>query len=71
MAGRRQGRGAHPLSRRPPAQPPAAQQVHRLHAGGAETFGLDGLLPDTVSSMEQQARRAYGNIARKTDDPEK
>jgi malic enzyme len=36
-----------------------------------ETFGLDGLLPDRVSSMEQQARRAYGNIARKTDDLEK
>src|SRR5258708_30862909 len=25
-------------------------------------FGLEGLLPDVVSSMEQQARRAYGNI---------
>jgi malic enzyme len=30
-------------------------------------LGLDGLLPDVVSSMEQQARRAYGNIVRKTD----
>ena len=30
-------------------------------------FGLDGLLPGAVSTMEQQARRAYGNIARKTD----
>ena len=30
-------------------------------------LGLDGLLPDVVSTMEQQARRAYGNIARKTD----
>jgi len=28
-------------------------------------LGLEGLLPDVVSSMEQQARRAYGNIARK------
>jgi malic enzyme len=28
---------------------------------------LDGLLPDVVSTMEQQARRAYGNIVRKTD----
>jgi malate dehydrogenase (oxaloacetate-decarboxylating) len=30
-------------------------------------LGLDGLLPDVVSSMEQQAQRAYGNIVRKTD----
>src|SRR5215813_5776631 len=28
-------------------------------------FGLEGLLPDAVSSLEQQARRAYGNIVRK------
>src|SRR5258708_38856471 len=28
-------------------------------------FGLEGLLPDVVSSMEQQARRAYGNIVGK------
>jgi malic enzyme len=31
-------------------------------------FGLDGLLPDVVSTMEMQAARAHGNIARK-DDP--
>jgi malic enzyme len=30
-------------------------------------LGLEGLLPDVVSSIEQQARRAYGNIARKTE----
>ena len=30
-------------------------------------FGLDGLLPSAVSTMEQQAARAYGNIAHKTD----
>lgn len=36
-----------------------------------ERFGLEGLLPDAVSTMEQQVRRAYGNIARKTDDLEK
>jgi len=30
-------------------------------------FGVDGLLPGVVSSMEQQARRAYGNVERKTD----
>ena len=30
-------------------------------------FGLDGLLPSANSTMEQQAARAYGNIARKTD----
>jgi malic enzyme len=32
-----------------------------------ETFGLLGLLPDVVSTMEQQAERVYGNIARKSD----
>ncbi len=30
-------------------------------------LGLSGLLPDVVSTMEQQARRAYGNIVRKSD----
>jgi hypothetical protein len=30
-------------------------------------LALSGLLPDVVSTMEQQARRAYGNIARKDD----
>jgi malic enzyme len=30
-------------------------------------LGLEGLLPDVTSSMEQQARRAYGNIVRKGD----
>jgi malate dehydrogenase (oxaloacetate-decarboxylating) len=32
-----------------------------------EAFGLLGLLPDGVSTMEQQATRVYGNIARKAD----
>jgi malate dehydrogenase (oxaloacetate-decarboxylating) len=31
-------------------------------------FGLDGLLPDAVSTMAQQAARVHGNIVRK-DDP--
>jgi malic enzyme len=30
-------------------------------------FGLSGLLPAAVSTMEQQARRAYANVMRKTD----
>jgi len=30
-------------------------------------LALEGLLPDVTSSMEQQARRAYGNIVRKSD----
>jgi malate dehydrogenase (oxaloacetate-decarboxylating) len=30
-------------------------------------FGLEGLLPDAVSTMDQQARRAYANIVRKED----
>jgi malic enzyme len=33
-----------------------------------QALGLDGLLPATVASQDMQARRAYGNIARK-DDP--
>ena len=32
-----------------------------------EAFGLVGLLPEAVSTMEQQAVRVYGNIARKAD----
>jgi malic enzyme len=30
-------------------------------------FGLDGLLPPVVSTMEQQARRAFDNIVRKSE----
>jgi malic enzyme len=30
-------------------------------------LGLEGLLPDVVSTIDQQARRAYGNIVRKTE----
>ena len=30
-------------------------------------LGLEGLLPDVASTMEQQARRAYGNIVRKAE----
>jgi malate dehydrogenase (oxaloacetate-decarboxylating) len=32
-----------------------------------DAFGLLGLLPDAVSTMEQQAQRVYGNIVRKAD----
>ncbi len=35
------------------------------------TFGLEGLLPANVMSIEQQARRVYQAIGRKTDDLEK
>jgi malic enzyme len=31
------------------------------------TFGLEGLLPAAVSTVEQQARRVYENIVRKSD----
>jgi malic enzyme len=30
-------------------------------------FGLEGLLPDAVSTLKQQTLRAYGNIVRKSD----
>ena len=32
-----------------------------------EAFGISGLLPDAVSTMEQQAERVYANIVRKDD----
>ena len=34
-------------------------------------FGLEGLLPDAVSTLDLQRRRMYDNIARKTDPLEK
>jgi hypothetical protein len=34
-------------------------------------FGLEGLLPHAVSTLEQQSRRVYANIARKPDPLEK
>jgi malate dehydrogenase (oxaloacetate-decarboxylating) len=34
-------------------------------------FGLDGLLPDAVSTMEMQAARVHGNIVRKDDSVER
>jgi malate dehydrogenase (oxaloacetate-decarboxylating) len=36
-----------------------------------DAFGLEGLLPHAVSSLEQQETRMYASIARKTDDLEK
>ena len=72
MAGRRRGRAVSIRYRG------ARLLNHPLHNKSTaftreerEQFGLEGLLPDRVSSMEQQAQRAYGNIARKTDDLEK
>jgi len=36
-----------------------------------ERFGLHGLLPHRVSTLEQQAQRIYGNLCRKSDPIEK
>ncbi len=36
-----------------------------------QAFGLEGLLPSAVSTMEQQERRVYANITRKSDPLEK
>jgi malic enzyme len=36
-----------------------------------QAFGLEGLLPNAVSTMEQQERRVYANITRKSDPLEK
>ena len=34
-------------------------------------LGLEGLLPDSVSTLEEQLPRAYGNVERKSDPLEK
>jgi malate dehydrogenase (oxaloacetate-decarboxylating) len=51
---------------------------HPMYAKGTsfnaqerKDFGLEGLLPNAVSTMEQQERRVYANISRKTDALEK
>ncbi len=36
-----------------------------------EAYGLEGLLPHAVSTMEQQEKRAYANISRKAEELEK
>jgi malic enzyme len=36
-----------------------------------EAFGLEGLLPHAISTLEQQERRVYANISRKEDELEK
>jgi len=36
-----------------------------------EAFGLEGLLPHAISTMDQQAQRAYANISRKSEVLEK
>jgi malic enzyme len=40
-------------------------------AGERLAFGLEGLLPEAVSTLDQQERRAYANIVRKEDPLEK
>ncbi|MGE5715067.1 MAG: NAD-dependent malic enzyme [Acidobacteriota bacterium] len=42
-----------------------------FNAQERKDFGLEGLLPNAVSSMEQQERRIYANISRKQDPLEK
>ncbi len=42
-----------------------------FNAQERKDFGLDGLLPSAASTMEQQERRVYDNISRKTDPLEK
>ena len=59
----------------PPPLPSGPQLLsHPLHNKGSaftreerQAFGLEGLLPFAVNSLEQQARRVYENLARKTD----
>lgn len=42
-----------------------------FNAQERKDFGLEGLLPNAVSTMEQQERRIYANISRKPDPLEK
>jgi malate dehydrogenase (oxaloacetate-decarboxylating) len=42
-----------------------------FNAQERKDFGLEGLLPNAVSSIEQQGRRIYANISRKTEPLEK
>src|SRR5678815_2519476 len=56
----------------------AAVLRHPLYAKGSAfsaeertAFGLEGLLPHHVSTMEEQGRRVYENVARKGDPLEK
>jgi len=46
---------AHPMYNRSTAFTPEERRA----------LGLEGLLPDVISTMEQQAKRAYGNLTRK------
>lgn len=50
---------------------PLRNQGSAFGAAQRRALGLEGLLPSHVATLEQQARRAYGNIARKTDPLEK
>ncbi len=42
-----------------------------FNAQERKDFGLEGLLPNAVSTIEQQERRVYANISRKTEPLEK
>ena len=42
-----------------------------FNAQERKDFGLEGLLPNAVSTMEQQEHRVYANISRKQDPLEK
>jgi len=64
------------MKNEPTRFPPAGPQIlgHPLYNKGSaftieerRAFGLEGLLPSAVNTLEQQARRVYENLARKTD----
>src|SRR5215469_10798442 len=39
--------------------------------GERETFGLTGLLPEAVTTLDEQAKRAYKQYQQQPDDPRK
>jgi len=52
-------RGAHLLNH------PMYNRATAFTRGERQALGLDGLLPEAVSTLDQQARRAYENLVRK------
>ena len=52
-------------------EPTAAEQRYGFHRQGAPQFGLHGLLPPQIETLDQQVVRAYEAYQRKDDDLER
>ena len=67
----RPGIGAGPLPRTRAAGAAAAEQGHRVHRAGARVFGLRGLLPPRVRTLEEQVALEIAKNRRKGDELER